>query len=299
MENKEKIFKIGIADTQWAQLTIFESGMHLLTLVDKSIKCTVNGNVVSKQYWVHEDDKIEIAGQVFDWNYIKGTSESAFKEAKQSPKGSGFLKLIVLALLLVAVAGAGYWFLKNQDSSNTESSQTSAEESVDDTADVAVEVHEFSHNTSEDVKVANDNKVAEEPVAAKTPAKSTEKPAEKSTVKVDENKDPALLSVDELWTLVNKDTKNSYALYYLAKHYHNRKLDSNATKFWNTVLSPEGDVARCLNEDIRKITSERFVFVMLARSYRNIPSDMEQSLRGDIVSLLNKIKNKYPDKYTY
>lgn len=267
MENKEKIFKIGSADTQWVQLTIFDSGMHLLTLIDKSIECSVNGNVVSNQYWVHEDDRIEIAGRVFDWNYVKGTSESPFKETKHSSKGGGFLKFIVIGGLLAAVAFAGYWILKDQDSSDADSSQTRIEESVTDAAGEMVD--------------------------------ETEESAEKSTVKVDEKKDPALMSVDELWKLVNGDTKNSYALYYLAKHYHNRKLDSNATKFWNTVLNPEGDVARCLNANIRKITSERFVFVMLARSYRNIPSDMDPSLRGDIVSLLDTIKKKYPDKYTY
>ena len=287
MENKEKIFKIGTADAQWVQLTIFESGMHLLTLVDKSIKCTVNGNVVSNQYWVHEDDKIEIAGRIFDWNYIKGASETPFKETKKSSKVGGFLKFIVIVLVLAAVAGTGYWFLKNQDSSNAESSQAHTEEPVI----AAPEVVE------EEMPVPT---VIEDEVVKKPAEKPVEKPAEKSAVKVEEKKDLSSLSVDELWKLVNKDTKNSYALYYLAKHYHNRKLDSNATNFWKTVLNQEGDVATCLNEDIRKkITSERFVFVTLARSYRNLPSDIDPSLKGDIVSMLNKIRNKYPDKYTY
>ena len=268
MENKEKIFKIGTPDSQWVQLTIFDSGMHLLTLVDKNIKCTVNGNVVTNQYWVHEDDKIEIAGRVFDWNYIKGTSETAFKEVKKSSKGGGLLKFILIAIVLSAVAGAGYWFLKNQDSSDVESSQAITEESVIDTAEVAVEeVPEDSQSAAEEVKV--------------------------------QEAGYASLSVDELWKQVNQNTKNPYALYYLAKHYHNRKLDSNATKFWNSVLNSEGDVTRCLQEGIRKITSERFVFVVLARSYRNLPSDIDPSLKGEIVSMLNKIKNKYPDKYTY
>lgn len=283
MENKEKIFKIGTADAQWVQLTIFESGMHLLTLVDKTIKCTVNGNVVSNQYWVHEDDKIDIDGRIFDWNYIKGASETPFKETQKSSKGGGFLKFIVIMVVLAAVAGAGYWFLKNQDSSNVIDASEVVEEEMP-------------------VLTAIDNEVVEKPVE-KPVEKSVEKPAEKlvekPAVKVEEKKDLSSLSVDELWKLVNKDTKNSYALYFLAKHYHNRKLDSNATKFWNTVLNQEGDVATCLNEDIRKITSERFVFVTLARSYRNLPSDIDPSLKGDIVSMLNKIRNKYPDKYTY
>lgn len=95
--NKERIFRIGTtaaceivvpggipANAVWIHLAISDESMHLLTIVERGISCSVNGNVVSQRYWINEDDIIEIEGRILNWDYIKGDSDEPFKSSQNS-----------------------------------------------------------------------------------------------------------------------------------------------------------------------------------------------------------------------
>lgn len=103
------------------------------------------------------------------------------------------------------------------------------------------------------------------------------------------------MSVDQLWEVLNDNSKDAEALYHLAKYYHKRDAgsDSKVVKFWKMTLLPEGDVQRCLPSGKRELTSVRFVFVMLARSYANMPENADTALREDVVKMLDSIQNSY------
>lgn len=100
------------------------------------------------------------------------------------------------------------------------------------------------------------------------------------------------MSVEQLWQVLNNNTKDSEALYRLAKYYDKRdsRSDQRVRAFWNNTLVPDGDVQNCLPVDKRELTSVRFVFVMLARSYSNLPDSADQEMRNDIIRRLEHIK---------
>lgn len=100
------------------------------------------------------------------------------------------------------------------------------------------------------------------------------------------------MSVEQLWDVLNDNTKDSEALYRLAKYYHKRdsKSDQRVVAFWKNTLIPEGDVQKCLPVDKRELTSVRFVFVMLARSYYNLPDSADMELRNNVIKMLDDIK---------
>ena len=115
--NKERIFRIGTAsaceilisdgvpaNVVWVQLSISDEGMHLLTIVEHGIVCRVNGNVVSQQYWVNEDDVIEIDGRILNWDYIRGDSNDPFKITSKKMFSNKILGLIAAAVVIVGVA---------------------------------------------------------------------------------------------------------------------------------------------------------------------------------------------------
>lgn len=118
--NKERIFRIGTAsaceivipdgipaNAEWVRLAISESGMHLLTVVEHGIDCYVNGNAVSQQYWVNENDVIEIGSRILNWDYISGDSNKPFKvKAKISFSKKHALLIIPAVLALGAVVFA-------------------------------------------------------------------------------------------------------------------------------------------------------------------------------------------------
>lgn len=102
------------------------------------------------------------------------------------------------------------------------------------------------------------------------------------------------MSVDQLWRVLSENNKDAEALYRLAKYYHNRniKSDPKVLAFWKNTLLPEGDVQKCLPSGKRELTSVRFVFVMLARSYANMPENPDPKLKEGVVNMLNSIQNK-------
>lgn len=112
--NKERIFRIGTAaaceivvqdgmpaNVVWVHLAVSSEGMHLLTIVEQGITCSVNGNVVAKQYWINEDDEIEIEGRILNWDYIRGDSNEPFN-IKKTEKTFNKL-LIIIPVVFIAV----------------------------------------------------------------------------------------------------------------------------------------------------------------------------------------------------
>lgn len=104
------------------------------------------------------------------------------------------------------------------------------------------------------------------------------------------------MSIEQLWQVVNGNSKDAEALYRLAKYYHKRdvKSDGRVAAFWRNTLIPEGDVQRCLPAEKRELTSVRFVFVMLARSYANMPVAADHGLKSDVAQMLENIRNDNP-----
>lgn len=115
--NKERVFRIGTAsaceiivpegipsNVVWVHLAINDDSMHLLTVVEHSITCCVNGNTVSNQYWVNEDDIIEIEGKTLNWDYFKGDSNEPFRNDVQKKRSiKKALILIPVGLVVVGV----------------------------------------------------------------------------------------------------------------------------------------------------------------------------------------------------
>lgn len=101
------------------------------------------------------------------------------------------------------------------------------------------------------------------------------------------------MSVEQLWEVLKANNKDAEALYRLAKYYHKRDIasDPKVVDFWKMTLLPEGDVQRCLPSGKRELTSVRFVFVMLARSYANLPVDAD--LRNEVEGMLKDIQKNY------
>lgn len=112
--NQERIFRIGTAaaceivvpdgipsNVVWVHLTISEECMHLLTIVEHGIVCSVNGNAVSQQYWVNDDDVIEIEGRILNWDYFKGDSNDPFKV--NTRKGFSKKILFIFPAVLIAI----------------------------------------------------------------------------------------------------------------------------------------------------------------------------------------------------
>lgn len=108
--NKDRIFRIGTSseceivvlngnpsNAVWAQLVVTDQGMHQFTVVEPSVRCLVNGNAIEKQYWVNEQDTLEIDGRTLNWEYIRGNSNDPFV-----PK-FGHKKLVVMGIVLSAV----------------------------------------------------------------------------------------------------------------------------------------------------------------------------------------------------
>ena len=108
------------------------------------------------------------------------------------------------------------------------------------------------------------------------------------------------LSIDQLWKIVEENTHDPEALYRLARYYHKRKIAANspAVSFWNNTLIPDGDVALFLPSGKRNITSVRFGFVMLARSYASMDENTDPELRVNVQEMLNTIQKGNPG-YTY
>lgn len=319
MEVNERIFRIGTsseceivvpggepADMIWVQLAISTSSMHLLTVMNSGIKCSVNGNPVTKQYWVHADDKIEIQGYILNWAYINGDADVPFIKSGESASKHG-LKIFAVILMIAAIAAAAFFFVRKTMLGNDQTETENSNKNVLDTVAFVVpepdsDIEVMPNETEPVVVNSKDVKPKSE---SKTEQTSDQNKVEKKAAankSIQQQKEPAIIvtsetPIAELWTVVGRDSKNSLALYYLAKYYHKRKPDAKANDFWNKAL--QSDVKRCLHQDIRTITSERFVFVMLARAYANIPRDMDESIKTDIVSMLRKTQNKYPGKYTY
>lgn len=103
------------------------------------------------------------------------------------------------------------------------------------------------------------------------------------------------MSVEQLWEVLKANNKDAEALYRLAKHYHKRDIasDPKVVDFWKMTLLPEGDVQRCLPSGKRELTSVRFVFVMLARSYAHMSEDVDPKLRQEVVEMLDSIMKNY------
>lgn len=112
--NQERIFRIGTAaaceiivpdgipsNVVWAHLTISEDGMHLLTIVERGIVCCVNGNAVSQQYWVNDDDVIEIEGRILNWDYFRGDSNDPFKVNTRKVFSKKILLIFSAALIAI------------------------------------------------------------------------------------------------------------------------------------------------------------------------------------------------------
>ena len=120
--SQERIFRIGTAavceivipdgipaNVVWAHLAVHDEGMHLLTIVEHGIACSVNGNAVSQQYWVNEEDVIEIEGLTLNWDYIRGDSNVPFKvNARRTfPKKRVFF----ISVAVIAVCVGLYYLL--------------------------------------------------------------------------------------------------------------------------------------------------------------------------------------------
>ena len=115
--NKDRIFRIGTSseceisvpsgipeNSVWVQLLVSDQGMHQLTVLERGIVCKVNDPVVMKQYWVNEQDIIEIDGYRMNWDYIRGNSNEPFVRNK-GPKRKliiSVLSSIVLIALVIA-----------------------------------------------------------------------------------------------------------------------------------------------------------------------------------------------------
>lgn len=112
--NQERIFRIGTAaaceivvpdgipaNVVWVHLAISDEGMHLLTIVEHGIVCCVNGNAVSQQYWVNDDDVIEIEGRILNWDYIRGDSNDPFKVSPRKMLSKKMLFIIPLSLIVI------------------------------------------------------------------------------------------------------------------------------------------------------------------------------------------------------
>ena len=342
MVSRDRIFRIGTSDvceiviaggapanTIWAQLTVSDTSMHLLTVVDPAIRCSVNGNVVSKQYWVHANDRIEIEGRVLNWAYINGDSNNAFLKQPKKQSALDVKKLsIILAAACALIAALVFGINSNSgvivdpdpdpdpdpapDVSDTlgEAEQPNVLE-----IDMVVEPEQQPVPAVKPAKKQETNEsVASVVPERKEPVEETEREAESPSLPdVDEkpvqNKKPVVsiavspsMSVSELWAVVKNDDRNSYALYYLAKYYGDSKLDvkddKSARNFWKDRKS-DGDLKKYLGDNNNNIslTLVRLTFVLLARAKANMPEDIDESIKKDILDRLKAIKDSDRDKY--
>ena len=104
------------------------------------------------------------------------------------------------------------------------------------------------------------------------------------------------MSIDQLWKIIETDSRDSEALYRLAKYYYKRdcKSDTYVRAFWKGTLVPEGDIHRYLPSNKKEFSSVRFVFVMLARAYTNMSPSINTDIQAEVINMLEKIKKENP-----
>lgn len=314
------------ANTIWVQLAVSESSMHLLTVVAPGISCSVNGNAVSKQYWVHSNDRIEIAGYVLNWAYINGDSNEAFiNQPKKSSSRS--MKMWIFILIGALALGAAFMFLTGGMSDGEK--RNDAYKSEDDTIQVDPAVLELIEdvNDSEDAVLdklvvkqvttpaeqGKKGKVSEQGVetdvnvpVAESPvsADSENEPEDTPIVKHVDNPKVAVsssMSVPELWDVLKDDDTNCLAQYRLAVYYYDNQdkikaTDNKSAKdFWD-ARRKDGDIQKYVNN--KSLSNVRLAWVMLVRAKNNMPKDIDPSIKADILDRLRKIKEQNPE-YNY